>query len=101
MNGTQERPRVYVGKSNRYVYVQVVDDNSGTVLASASTLEKDFRQNNKNMKNQEACKSLGKIVAGRLKKKKIKSVLFDRGTSRYHGRIKALADAMREEGLDF
>lgn len=101
VRGTSERPRVFVFKSNRYVYTQVVNDREGHVIVSASTLEKEFREKKKNYKNMEACKILGGIVAKRLKEKKIKNVIFDRGIYPYHGRIKALAEAMREDGLIF
>jgi large subunit ribosomal protein L18 len=99
IRGTSERPRVFVSKTNRYVYTQVVNDENGQILVSASTLEKDFREKHKNCKNVEACKTLGKILAMRLKKKKIERVIYDRGIHPYHGRIKALAEAMRSEGL--
>ena len=101
LNGTSERPRVVVTRSNRYLYVQAVDDNSGKVLASASTLEKDFREKNQNYKNIEASKKLGEIAAERFKKEKIKNIVFDRGACPYHGRIKTLAESMRKSGLNF
>jgi large subunit ribosomal protein L18 len=101
IGGTPDRPRVLVTRSNRYMYVQAIDDINGRVLSSACTLEKSFREKNKNFKNTEAAKALGKVVAGRLKEKKIKTIVFDRGVYPYHGRIKNLADAMREGGLIF
>lgn len=101
MRGTSERPRVYVFKSNRYVYTQVIDDENGHILASASTLEKEFRGKNKNYKNIEACQALGEMLAKKLKQKKIERVVFDRGIYPYHGRIKAVAEAMRKGGLVF
>jgi len=101
IQGTAERPRIYVYKSNRYIYSQAIDDDTGTVLASASSLESDFRQKKKKTKNIEASKIIGEMMAKKLKKKKIKSVVFDRGVYPYHGRIKALAEAMRNEGLAF
>jgi large subunit ribosomal protein L18 len=101
IRGTSERPRVYVFKSNRYVYTQVVDDESGHILASASTLEKEFKGKNKNYKNTEACEVLGEMLAKKLKQKKIERVIFDRGIYPYHGRIKAFAEAMRKGGLVF
>ena len=99
--GTVERPRVHVFKSNAYVYTQVVDDKDHAVLAAASSQEKEFRDGSKNTKNKAACALLGEMLAKRLKAKKIGRVVFDRGTYLYHGRIKALADAMRKEGIDF
>ncbi len=101
ISGTPERPRVLVTRSNRYLYVQAIDDVNGRVLSSASTLEKAFREKQKSYKNGEACKLLGDVVAKRLKEKKIKTIVFDRGIHPYHGRIKNLADAMREGGLVF
>ncbi len=101
IKGTSERPRVHVFKSNRYVYTQVVNDEDGRILASASTLEKEFKEKNKNFKNVEACQMLGEMLVKRLKAKKIGRVIFDRGVYRYHGRIKALAEAMKKGGLTF
>ena len=101
VSGTPDKPRVIVNRSNRYLYIQAIDDTSGTVLAAASTLEKDFKEKNKAYKNMKASESLGKLAAQRIKKKKIKTIVFDRGVYPYHGRIKILADAMRKEGLKF
>jgi len=101
IRGTGERPRVFVFKSNRYVYAQVINDEEGAVLTSASTLEKDFREKNKNHKNQETCQALGEILTKRLKEKKIKTIIFDRGVYPYHGRIKVLAETIRKGGVIF
>lgn len=101
ISGTSDKPRVIVNRSNRYFYIQAIDDASGRVLASASTLEKVFKEKNKNTKNMKASESLGKLAAQRIIKKNIKTIVFDRGTYLYHGRIKILADAMRKEGLKF
>ncbi len=101
IRGTSERPRVYVFKSNRYVYTQVIDDENGHILVSASTLEKEFKGKNKNYKNIEACQVLGGMLAKKLKQKKIERVIFDRGIYPYHRRIKAVAEAMRKGGLVF
>ena len=101
IRGTAERPRVYVFKSNRYIYTQAVNDENGSVLAAASTLEKDFKTDHKNFKNVGSCEKLGALMAQRLKEKKIGQIVFDRGVYPYHGRIKALAEAMRKSGLDF
>ena len=101
IHGTKERPRVFVRKSNRYIYAQVIDDTNHTILTTASTLEKEFRTKNKNTNNVESSKALGKTLAKRLKTKKIKTIVFDRGLYPYHGRIKSLADALREEGIIF
>jgi len=99
--GTHERPRIFVFKSNRYIYAQVINDEDGKIMASACTLEKNFRGKNKSPKNQEACQALGEILAKRLKDKKIKTVIFDRGVYPYHGRIKVLADSVRKGGITF
>jgi large subunit ribosomal protein L18 len=101
LRGTTERPRVYVFKSNRYLYTQVVDDATGRVLAAASSLEKAFKDKNSKFKNRGASEALGTLLAERLKAKKITRVVFDRGVHPYHGGIKALAEAMRKGGLAF
>lgn len=101
LRGTADRPRVFVFKSNRYIYSQAVDDNKGYVLVAASSMEKEFKEKKKKAKNIEASKTVGEMIAKRLKKKKIKQIVFDRGVYPYHGRVKALAEAMRKEGLDF
>jgi len=101
IKGTSLRPRVYVFKSNRYLYTQAIDDEQGKVIVSASTLEKEFRNQQENYKNTEASKVLGEILAKRLQKKKISKIVFDRGAYPYHGRVKALAEAMRKGGLSF
>lgn len=97
--GSNERPRVYVFKSNRYIYIQVINDDTHEVLITASTLEKEFRQKNKNHKNKEAAQALGEILVERIKEKKIDNVVLDRGIYPYHGRIKVLADAVRKGGI--
>jgi len=101
ISGSQDRPRVHMTRSNRYLYLQAIDDGSGRILAAASTLEKDFQTKNKNTKNTDASQKLGEIFAQRLKKKKVESIVFDRGVSLYHGRVKTLAEAMRKGGLNF
>jgi large subunit ribosomal protein L18 len=101
ISGTAGRPRVHVFKSNLYLYTQVINDLDGTVLATASTLEKSFKEKTKDTKNVEAAGLLGEILGKRLKEKKIERVVFDRGIYPYHGQIKALAEAMRKEGILF
>jgi len=101
MAGTAERPRVHVFKSNRYVYVQAIDDGQRVVLASACTLEKSFKEQAQNFKNKGACGRLGEILARRLKEKNIQTIVFDRGTYPYHGRVKTVAEALRKGGLAF
>ena len=96
--GTAERPRLAVFRSVAHIYVQVIDDASSATLVSASTVDKDGKTNGGNVK---AAKAIGKLIAERAKEKGIKQVVFDRGGYQYHGRIKALADAAREAGLEF
>ena len=101
IKGTPERPRVHVFKSNAYVYTQVINDLAGSVLLTASTLEKEFREKAKSTKNKDACGLLGELLGKRLKAAKIEQVVFDRGVHPYHGRIKTLAEAIRKEGIQF
>ena len=101
IKGTAERPRVFVSKSNRYIYSLAIDDETGRILAAASSLEKEYRDKNQKTKNIKTSKAVGEMMAKRLKEKKVKKVVFDRGVYPYHGRIRALAEAMRKEGLIF
>ena len=101
IRGTSERPRVIVSKSNRYIYSQAVDDETGRIITAASSLEKEYRNKNRKTKNIQTSKAVGEILAKRLKEKKVKKIVFDRGFYPYHGRIRALAEAMRKEGLVF
>jgi large subunit ribosomal protein L18 len=93
------RARLHVHRSGKNIYAQVIDDVKGATLVSASSLEKDLR--GKSGANVDAAKAVGKLVAQRAAEKGIKTVVFDRGGYRYHGRVKALADAAREGGLSF
>ena len=93
------RPRLSVFRSSKHIYAQVIDDLKGETLASASSLEKEMRE--KTGANIDAAKAVGKLVAQRAIEKGVKTVVFDRGGYLYHGRIKALADAAREGGLQF
>jgi large subunit ribosomal protein L18 len=99
VSGTAERPRLVVTRSARHMFAQVVDDNQGRTLASASTLEADLRVD-VNDKSAKARK-VGQLVADRAKKAGIETVVFDRGGNKYHGRVAALAEGAREGGLDF
>lgn len=101
LNGTAERPRMIVVRTNKYLYTQVVDDASGSVVTSASTLEKDVRSQLKSTKDKDAAKMMGKIIADRLKEKKIESVVFDRNVYPFAGRVKVFADSARENGIKF
>src|ERR1700750_1918019 len=96
-----ERARLSVFRSSKHIYAQVIDDRKGETLASASSLEKDMRGSQKTGANIAAAKAVGKLVAERASAKGIKDVVFDRGGYIFHGRIKALADAAREGGLNF
>jgi large subunit ribosomal protein L18 len=99
--GTVQRPRLNVFRSLSGIYAQVIDDQAGRTLASASTVDKDLREKVKGLKKAEQAKLIGKTVAERAKSKGIETVVFDRGGYRYSGRIKALADGAREGGLQF
>jgi len=96
-----DRARLSVFRSSKHIYAQVIDDAKGETLASASSLEKDMRGSAKTGANIEAAKAVGKLVAERASAKGIKDVVFDRGGYLFHGRIKGLADAAREGGLNF
>ena len=101
VSGTSERPRLNVFKSLTGIYAQVIDDMDGNTLISASTVDKELREQMKGMKKTEQAKAIGKAVAERAKSKGISSVVFDRGGFRYVGRVKALAEGAREGGLQF
>ena len=100
-SGTAERPRLAVFRSNNHVYAQVIDDVAGKTLVSASTLEKDIKAELKNTDDIEAATKVGDVVAKRALEKGIKAVVFDRGGYIYHGKVKAVAEAAREAGLEF
>ena len=100
VTGTAERPRMSVFRSAKHIYVQIIDDAVGGTLVATSTMSKDLRANTDGDKTQ-AAKRVGVLVAEMCKSKNITAVAFDRNGFRYHGRIKALADAAREAGLDF
>ena len=95
------RPRLSVFRSSKQIYVQVIDDAQGRTLASASTIEKDMRSKLKTGADVEAAKEVGRLIAERATQAGVKQVVFDRSGYRYHGRVKALADAAREGGLEF
>src|SRR6266508_3241468 len=101
LQGTAERPRLNVFRSLSGIYVQVIDDQSGKTLVSASTVDRQLREKLKGMKKADQAKMIGQTVAERAKSKGIQSVVFDRGGYRYIGRVKALADGAREGGLQF
>jgi large subunit ribosomal protein L18 len=101
LNGTPERPRLAVFRSNNHIYAQVIDDAAQTTLCAASTLDKDLRTSLKTSATCDASVAVGTLVAKRALAKGISQVVFDRGGNLYHGRVKALADAAREAGLQF
>ena len=101
VSGTPERPRLSVYRSIGHIYVQVIDDRSGKTLASASSVDGETKKNLKGGGNMAAAKVIGKNIAERAKSAGISKVVFDRGGYKYHGRVKALADAAREAGLQF
>ncbi|MBQ9976096.1 MAG: 50S ribosomal protein L18 [Clostridia bacterium] len=98
ISGTAARPRLNVFRSNANIYAQIIDDENGVTLLSASTLDKDF---NGYGGNKEAAKAVGTMIAKKAAEKGITEVVFDRGGYVYHGRVKELADAAREGGLKF
>jgi large subunit ribosomal protein L18 len=95
------RTRLSVFRSSKHIYAQVIDDARGVTLASASSIEKATREGFKTGASVDAAKAVGKLIAERAKEKGVKDVVFDRGGYLYHGRVKALADAARESGLNF
>jgi len=99
--GTSGRTRLSVFRSSKHIHAQLIDDAKGMTLAAASSLEKSLREGAKTGANIAAAKAVGKLLAERAREKGIKDVVFDRGGYLYHGRIKALADAAREGGLNF
>lgn len=95
------KPRLSVFRSSKQIYAQVIDDAKGVTLAAASTLDKDLKSKLKTGADIAAATAVGKLVAERAKKAGVKAIVFDRGAYMYHGRVKALADAAREGGLEF
>lgn len=99
--GTSERPRLSVRRSLNHIYAQIVDDTKGNTLVFASTLDKDIREEKGHKGNVIMAKKVGQLLASKATNAGIKSVVFDRGGYKYHGCIKALAEAARESGLEF
>ncbi len=98
LRGTAERPRLAVYRSNRYIYAQVIDDISGSTLAAASSAEADLRSATLTV---DTAAKVGSLIGARAKDAGVEAVVFDRGGYKYHGRVKALAEAAREAGLEF
>jgi large subunit ribosomal protein L18 len=99
ISGSPARPRLNVYRSNKHIYAQLIDDMNGVTIASASTMDKEFTLDSK--ANAEAAAKVGEMIAKKAVEKDVKSVVFDRGGYLFHGRVKALADAARENGLEF
>lgn len=99
--GTPERPRLSVYKSLHHIYAQVIDDTKGTTIVAASTLSPEIREEVAGKNNLSAAKAVGRLIAEKALENGVQRVVFDRGGYLYHGRIAALADAAREQGLDF
>ena len=99
--GTAERPRLAVFRSNNHMYAQIIDDSIGNTLVSASTLQKEVKAELEKTNDVDAAAYLGKVIAERALEKGIKEVVFDRGGFIYQGKVKALAEAAREAGLEF
>lgn len=99
VNGTKAIPRLNVFRSNKNIFAQIIDDEAQETLVSASSIDKELKLENGS--NIEAATKVGELIAKRAKKAKITKVTFDRGGYQYHGRVKALADAARENGLEF
>ena len=98
VSGTAERPRLAVHYSNQHIYAQIIDDAAGKTLISASTLDKSFENGSSNI---ESSQKVGQLLAERAKAAGIEQVVFDRAGFKYHGRVRSLAEAAREAGLDF
>lgn len=101
VRGTGERPRLCVFRSARHIYAQIVDDDLGKTLATASTMDKEIRGKIPNTGNIEAAKKVGELIGKRAKTKGIETIVFDRNGFLYHGRVRALAENAREAGLKF
>lgn len=101
ISGTQARPRLNVYRSLGNIYAQVIDDTAGHTLAAASTVDRELREQVEGKNKTEAAKLVGELVARRARDAGVTQVVFDRGGYRFHGRVKALADAAREAGLEF
>jgi large subunit ribosomal protein L18 len=99
--GTSDRPRISVFRSLSQIYAQVIDDSTGRTLAAASSVDKELREKIAKLKKSEQAKEVGKALAQRAQSQGVKKAVFDRGGYRYHGRVKALAEAAREAGLQF
>jgi large subunit ribosomal protein L18 len=101
LTGTSERPRLSVFRSDKHIYAQVINDAQGATIVTASTLSKELAGTLKGKKKVDVAREVGRLIATRLQTLGVEKVVFDRGRFLYHGRVKALADAARENGLKF
>ncbi|MDO9574146.1 MAG: 50S ribosomal protein L18 [Candidatus Contubernalis sp.] len=101
ISGTAEQPRLNVFRSSSQIYAQIIDDLSGTTVVSASSLDQELAGKLEGLNKKDKAKQVGELLAKRALDKDVKTVIFDRGGYRYHGRVKALADGAREAGLKF
>lgn len=101
VSGTPQRPRLAVHFSGKHIYAQVIDDEVGKTIAAVQTTEKEFSEDKSSRANTETAEKVGKLIASRAKSMRVTKVVFDRGGFIYHGKVKALADAAREGGLEF
>jgi large subunit ribosomal protein L18 len=101
ISGSEARPRLSVFRSTRHIYAQITDDGQGRTLAAASTLSGELKDKLSGLKKAEAAKEVGKLLAAKAKEKGISQVVFDRNGFIYHGRVKAVAESCRENGLEF
>lgn len=101
LQGTTERPRLAVYRSEKHIYAQLIDDTKGTTLVSASTVDRELRDSVEKTWNVEAANKVGKLLASKAQEKGITRVVFDRGGFKFQGRVKSLADGAREGGLQF
>ncbi len=100
--GSEEKPRITIYKSEKHIYSQIINDRKGITLCCASTVDKEFEdRKGKNLANMKAAEKVGELLAKRAKEKEIKKVVFDRNGYKYHGCVKALAEALRKGGLEF
>nr|YP_009313353.1 Ribosomal protein L18 [Dichotomaria marginata]SCW21607.1 Ribosomal protein L18 [Dichotomaria marginata] len=101
LKGTLDRPRLYIFKSNKHIYAQIINDNNSKVLTTKSSISPDIRNYIKSSSTKEISELIGTSIAKVCIQQNIKKVVFDRGKKKYHGKIKALADAIRKEGINF
>lgn len=101
ISGSEARPRLSVFRSTRHIYAQIIDDGQGQTLVAASTLSGELKDKLAGLKKSEAAKEVGRLLAAKAREKGISRVVFDRGGFIYHGRVKAVADSCRENGLEF